>query len=203
LIATLKISKGLTLIDALDIWLDEFEKLPNDPTGDMSPTDMANFINDRVTGKLDTSTSIVKWDPAPSFTWQKSIFEDTLRAISKVPSSDPIIPAIKIATGWQNAVLASKVLIQPQAKMNPPFPATNGIAATAVSIIDPASVALGFAYLVIQLSGVVPVPTRKGAVFPRAIREAFLMLTVTISGIDTQVPPVGPIPYTYPMTKIQ
>jgi hypothetical protein len=101
------------LIDALDIWLDEFEKLPNDPTGDMSPTNMANFVNDRVTGKLDTSTSIVKWEPAPSFTWQKSIFEDTIRAISKIPSSDPIIPAIKIATGWQNATLASQITIQP------------------------------------------------------------------------------------------
>ena len=203
MIATLKISKGLTLIDALNIWLDEFEKLPDDPTGDMSPTNLANFVNVRVTGKLDTSTSIVKWDPPPSFTWQKSIFEDTLRAISKVPSSDPIIPAIKIATGWQNAVIASTVVIQPQAIMNPPFPATSGIAATAVSIIDPASVALGYAHLVAQLSGVLPVNIKKAAVFPKAIREAFLMLTVTISGVDTKPPPTGPIPFNYPMTKIQ
>lgn len=191
------------MIDALDIWLDEFDKLPQDPTGDMSPTNLANFVDDRVTGKLDTSTAIVKWEPAPSFTWQKSIFESTLRAISKVPSSSPIIPAIKIATGWQSATLASKVTIQPQAKMDPPFPATTGIAATATCIIDPASVALGYALLVAKLSGVIPVNTRKESVFPRAIRDAFLLVTVTISGIDTTPPPTGPIPYNYPMTKIQ
>jgi hypothetical protein len=191
------------LIDALDIWLAEFEKLPNDPTGDMAPTNIANFVNDRVTGKLDTSTSIVKWDPAPAFTWQKSIFEDTIRTLSKVPAITPIIPAIQIATGWQNAVLASTIVIQPQAKMNPPFPATTGIAATVTSIIDPASVALGYAYLVAQLSNVIPVLTRSASVFPRAIREAFLMITVTISGVDTKPPPTGPIPFNYPMTKVQ
>jgi hypothetical protein len=190
-------------IDSLGVWLDEFEKIPQDMTGDMAPKNLADFVDQRVTGKLDTSKSIVQFAPPPSFTWQKGIFESTLRIICKIPSPDPISPAIKMATAWQQATLASTFTVQPQAKMNKPFPATSGIVATSVSLIDPASVAAAFAYLVAELSGVKPVSVQKEAVFPKAIRQAFMMLTVTITGIDTKTPPAGPIPFSYPLTLVE
>lgn len=189
-------------IDSLDIWLDEFEKLPQDPTGDQSPRDLANYINDRVTRKMETSSSVVKWSPEPSFTWQKAIFENVLRIICKIPSPETVTPAIKLATAWKEATLISTFSIQPQAKMNPPAPATTGIAASAGAVIDPSSVALGFTYLVSQLSSILPARTRQESAFPRAFRQAFLMLTVTISGVDTTTPPAGPIPFVYPMTPV-
>jgi hypothetical protein len=87
--------------------------------------------------------------------------------------------------------------------MNKPFPATSGVVAASVSLIDPASVAAAFAYLVAELSGVKPVAVQKEAVFPKAVRQAFLMLTVTISGTDTKPPPAGPIPFSYPLTLVE
>lgn len=189
-------------IDSLSIWLDEFEKIPQDPTGDLAPKYLAEFVDKRVTEKLDTDSKIVKWNPPPTYKWKKEIFEAVLRIICKAPVNAPLLPAIKMADAWQKATLASTFLIEPNAKMNPPFPATNGIGAAPVAIIDPASVALAYAYLVAQLSSVLPVPQQRGAVFPRAVRQAFLMLTYTITGIDTKPPPTGPIPFTYPLTPV-
>jgi hypothetical protein len=189
--------------DPLDIWLDEFEKIPQDPTGDLAPKNLADFVDQRVTRKLETSSQVVQWTPAPTFTWQKATFESTLRILCKIPSVLPLTPAIQMATAWKTATLISTFMIQPQAKMNPPAPATTGIAATAGAVIDPASVELAYVYLVAQLGSVVPVSNQKGAVFPRAFRQAFLMVTYTISGIDTTPPPAGPIPFMYPMTPVQ
>ena len=189
-------------IDKLDIWLDKFAALPQDPTGDLAPRNIAEFVDQRVSSKLETNTNMVQWTPAPTFTWQKSIFESTLKILCKIPSPLAIIPATSLATSWQTATLASSFAIQPQAKMNKPLPATNGIAATAVAVIDPPSVALAYAYLLPQLIAVPATSDPKEAVFPKAVRQAFLMLTYTITGVDTTPTPAGPIPFLFPLTGV-
>lgn len=190
-------------VDPASIWVDTFKLLPQDPTGDLAPTNIANWVNDRVEGKLETSSQVVQFTPPPQFGWQKGIFEETLKAVCKIPSPIAAAPAIKLASAWKDAALASTFTIAPGGNMNPPPSGTNGIVGEGVAVIDPPSVALAYTYLVEQLSGALPVSDRSNSVLPKAFRQAFLMLTYTISGIDTKPPPSGPIPFSLPLTPVQ
>lgn len=190
------------MIDPLATWLSEFEKIPQDTTGDQAPKNMANFINERVTGKIDLSNSVAKFSPPPSFTWQKSTFESLFRIVSKTPSPDPITSAIKIATAWQSATLTSTMVITAGATINPPPPGTNGIAGTAIAILDPASLSLAYAGLISDLSGSKPSAARAQSKLAKAIYTAFTKLTFTITGVDTKPPPTGPIPILLPLTPV-
>jgi len=190
------------MLDALDIWLSEYEKLPQDLTGDDSPKNIANFIDERVTGKLDLDNTVAQFSPPPSFTWQKDTFESLFRLITKIPSPDVITPAIKIATAWQTATQTGTMMITVGAVINPVPPPTNGIVGTATAILDPASLSLAYSDLVSELSSATSVAVRADAVFPKAMYAAFKKLTFTITGIDTTPPPVGPWPINLPMTPI-
>ena len=191
------------MIDPLATWIAEFKKLPQDLTGNDSPKNIANFIDQRVTNKLDLNNSIAKFDPTPIFTWQKSIFQAVLTIIAKMPSPEVISPAIKMANAWQSATLASTFIISAGAAVSPPPPATDGIAATAVAVIDPATLALAYSGLISDLSSVGPVNMQADAELPKAIYKAFTKITYTITGIDTKPPPVGPIPIILPLTAVQ
>jgi len=193
------------MIDPLPIWIVEWEKLPQDSTGNDSPKNITTFLNDRVTNKLDLDNSIVKFTPPPQFTWQKGLFENLFKIISKTPSFDPITPAIKIATAWQTATLASTMMISSGAQFAPPLPPSNGIVAIAAAVIDPATLAIAYTGIIADLSSGTPAEIRSKAVFPKALFKAFSSITFTVSGIDTTLPPpagIGPVPFVYPLTKV-
>lgn len=190
------------MIDPLPTWIAEFEKLPPDTTGDQAPKNISKFIDERVTKKLDLNNSIAKISPPPQFTWQPSIFQGLFALVAKIPSIDPVIPATKIAQAWQQATLASTLVITSGASFAPPPPGTNGIAATAIAIIDPATLALAVTGLIADLVSAQPTPSAAAAVLPKALYKAFTSITFTITGMDTKPPPTGPIPIVLPITGV-
>ena len=190
------------MIDPLPIWLAEFEKLPQDSTGTQSPKNITDFIDQRVTGKLDLNNSIAKFTPPPQFTWQKGIFLPLYSVIAKMPAVDPITPAIKIATAWQTATAASMMILSAGSNIVPPPPGTNGIAATVVAVIDPATLATAYSTLIADLSKLKATPVAANSEFPKAMYKAFTSITFSITGIDTKPPPVGPIPIVLPLTGV-
>jgi hypothetical protein len=190
------------MIDPLPIWLAEFEKLPQDSTGTQSPKNITEFIDQRVTGKLDLNNSIAKFTPPPQFTWQKSIFLPLYAVIAKIPAVDPITPAIKIASAWQTATAASLMVLSAGSNIVPPPPGTNGIAASVVAVIDPATLATAYSTLIADLSKLKATPVAANSEFPKAMFKAFNSITFTITGLDTKPPPVGPIPIVLPLTGV-
>lgn len=190
------------MIDPLATWIAEFEKLPLDKTGNESPKNIANFIDLRVTNKLDLNNSIAKFSPTPIFTWKKDIFENLFKLVSLIPSIDPITPAMKIASAWQSATLASTLIISSGATVAPPPPGTNGNAATAIAVIDPPTLATAYAGLIADLSKAKPSKTKAESELAKAIYKAFTKITYTITGVDTKPPPTGPIPFTLPLTGV-
>jgi hypothetical protein len=190
------------MIDPLPIWLAEFEKLPQDKDGTQSPKNITEFIDKRVTGKLDLNNSVAKFSPPPQFTWQKSVFQPLYAIIAKVPSPDPATPAIKIATAWQTSILASTMILSAGSSIVPPPPGTNGIAATVVAVIDPATVTLAYTTLIADLLKLKATPVAADSEFPKAMYKAFTTITYSITGIDTKPPPAGPIPIVLPLTGV-
>jgi len=190
------------MIDPLPTWLADFALLPPDSTGSEAPKNIANFLDTKVTNKLDLNNSIAKVSPPPQFTWQKSIFQNLFALVSKIPSPDPITPAAKIAQAWQQATMASTLVISAGATIAPPPPGTNGVAATAVALIDPATLALAVTNLITDLAAAGPTPTAAASVLPKALYKAFTSITFTITGMDTKPPPAGPIPILLPITGV-
>lgn len=189
-------------IDPLPVWYNEYEKLPMDSTGLLSPKNLGKFIADRVNNKLSTQPSVVEFTPVPLFTWQSSIFISAIQLLSKTPSFETVTPAMQIASAWQSATQASTFIIQPGANYKPPLPPTNSIASTAQVIINPASITIGYSIIVNGLSSAPMAFKRSQAAFPRVIREAFMSIKLDITGTDTSVPPAGPYPILYPMTPV-
>jgi len=190
------------MIDDEDTWKSNYAKIPPDPTGALGPTLIATFVSLGVTLKLQTDPSVVKIDPPPLFTWIQPLFETTLRQLALVPAIEPVSPAIQTATAWGQATTASQLIILPGAALNPPPPGTNGIAAVALAVIDPSSVATGVAGIIKDLVAAPPSDDPTDVVFPVAIRKAFAGLRYIISGIDTKPPPTGPIPFLLTATVI-
>lgn len=189
-------------IDPLPVWYNEYEKLPMDSTGLVSPKNLGKFIANRVNNKLSTQPSIVGFTPVPIFTWQSSLFIAALQIVAKTPAFEKISPAMKIASAWQSATQASTFIIQPGATYTPPLPPTNSIASTAQVIINPASIAAGYSLIVNGLSNAPMALKRSQAAFPRVLRDAFMSIKLDITGTDTSVPPAGPYPILYPMTAV-
>ena len=118
-------------IDPLPVWKSKYAELPLDPTGQLSPILISTFVAERVTGKLIVSPSAVEFQPPPTYAWVPSFLEAALRQLAVVPAADPITPNTMIANAWSQGCAAAILAITPGAKMNPPPPGTNGIAATA------------------------------------------------------------------------
>ena len=190
------------MIDPLPTWLAEFEKLPPDTTGDQAPKNITDFLDARVTGKLDLNNSIAKFSPPPSFTWQKALFQTQFMLLSKIPAPDPISPALKIAQAWQTATMASTMVITAGATVLPPPPGSNGQVSVAIAIVDPATLALAVATLISDLSGAKPSPSASASVLPKALYKAFTSITFTVTGVDTKVPPLVPAPILLPLTGV-
>ena len=189
-------------MDPLPVWLQEWENLPVDATGTQSPKDIANFVDERVTGKLEFGP-LAKFTPPPKFTWQKALFESALRILALVPSPDPITPRTAMANAWQTATLASLMgITAPGTTINPPPPPTTGSVLTAVALIDPPTVAVAYAGFLSDLLTAPPATTPAESVFPRACFKAFTQLTFSVTGTDTTPTPAGPLPIVMPLTAV-
>jgi hypothetical protein len=188
------------MIDPLNIWKNEYEKIPNNLPPPAGSIQISSFINLRVTAKLETNS--VTLLPPPTYTWMMPTFQGLLSAIA-APSPDASIPIMMLANAWASAALSSQLIITPGTQMNPPAPPTTGIISTAVAVIDPPSVALAQQKIVQGLLSAPPASKPSDSKFPEVFREAFTMLTFTLTGLDSTPPPAGPLPFVMPMVSVK
>ena len=130
----------------------------------------------QVTG-LDTSGAAPPW----SFTFNEAVFAAQLSTIPITTSQ--VTGVTNFANAWETAILASLAAVGPGCFIPPSSPATL-FSAVAGVVIDPASVALGKAKI-IELGTSPLVASAQDSEFPIKFREATLLLTVTVSGTDS------------------
>ena len=179
-------------IDPLSVWKTELANLPK--VSDSSwALNFANYYADRLINITTNSSQLV-----PSgfvFTFSVSTFQSEL--VSLPPTDDPIAGATSFANAWETALNASTAIVAPGSFIPPTSPMTlfSSIIST---VIDPTSIAAGKAKL-LELVSAPPVADPQNSLFPVKFREATLLLTITINGLDSQPPPAagpGPQPLT-------
>lgn len=181
-------------IDPLAVWKTTLEDLK--PSGNVSwALNFASWIDKRVTGKLVVGAQVSQ----SKFTFSKSVFAAALQALA--PTDDPVAGLKKFADAWEKAILSSTMVVPPGAYFQSASSATKWSTVTA-SVIDPASIALGRA-VILTLAAAPVAATASSSIFPEKFRKAFLLLTVTITGVDSQVPPTGPLPLTLPNAPVK
>ncbi len=162
-------------------------EVPNDPTGTAYPSNMANFIANRVDGKLSMTGGITLTAPA-QFTFNKGVFIPLITALQ--PTTDPVEGRKKIADAWLAAVTASTMVVQPGAYIGTPTPPTIFSVVAPVVIIPAAGYASLLAGLLAAPLAGAPGTTK----FPEELYTAMTLVTFTVTGLDSQPPPDGPKP---------
>lgn len=167
-------------IDALATWKSEFANLPK--VSDTSwKQNLADYIAARVDGKLKLSTYTP--DSGITFAFNKAAFLSALSSVS-AGTGDGVNA---IAAGVKAAVVVpgSLVVVAP-ISVGSPSP-TNTFSVVLTSIISPASAALAETKIQ-ELSGAAPVSDVNNSLFPVKLRDAFLLLTADITGLDSTPP---------------
>lgn len=170
-------------IAALSAWKDDFpDALP--PVADDSwKSNLALYIADHV---ADLKISGVFASPdvnAGSFTWNVSAFQSALSGNS----------AAVLANAWEAAMLASTIVVLPGAFVGSDSPATK-FSVVASAIFDPSSIAAGKT-IVLSLAGAPATANASESLFPVKMRDAFLALTVTVTGTNSVVPTPAPLSF--------
>lgn len=182
-------------IDPLAVWKSEYAKLPLDPTGLTGSLNLAKFIDARVSKKLGMSAKVAAVDaPAKAmFTWQPAVFAAAMAGISPAPIA--AAGALKISSAWGAATQAALFIIAPGAVISPPPPPSNGQSSViTLSIVEPPSIIKAQQGLFKGLMTAPAVSIVTESALPKLLYEAFLELTFAVAGIDTTVPPAGPLP---------
>jgi hypothetical protein len=173
-------------IEPLQVWKDEFEKLPKVKDPSWAQT-MANWYADMIAG-IEPDPTILN-SPGFTFTYNPAIFAAAM--VSIPPSVDPVSGVALIATAWESSMVAAIALALPGTILLPPSPATTFSVVTS-TLIDPPSILAAKATLL----GLATAPkTNKGndSQYPVKLREATLQLTITISGMNSVVPTPAPL----------
>jgi hypothetical protein len=132
------------------------------------------------------------------FTFNSAIFQTQLTALA--PVNNALAGITGFANAWEAAILASTVLVSPGSALVPPTPATI-FSVVATSLIDTSSIALGKAKL-LELVSAPQVPDANDSQFPEKFREATMLLTMSVTGINSIVPPAGPLPLAAPFIPL-
>ena len=149
---------------------------------------VASLVNNMV--MLTTVTG------ATQFTFQQAIFAAQLASIAPGPVA--AVQAQLFAQAWASAVQASILVVAPGAFMGAPAPPTL-FSVVATSLIDPPSIVAAQSALAVKLAAAAPVPVGIQNAYGTAIHDAFLLLTATVTGINSVSPPVGPQPLIAPL----
>lgn len=126
------------------------------------------------------------------FTFAKPIFQSQL--LSLTPTNNALAGITGFANAWETALNASSVIVGPGSFQNPATPTTT-FSAIISSTIDPTSIATGKAKI-LELVTAPPVADANDSQFPIKFREATLLLTITVIGLDSTPTPAGPLPLT-------
>jgi hypothetical protein len=144
----------------------------------------AKWVTERSAGKLQLKPVL---GPV-SFTFHTATFQSKLETCSPTDRADQA--ANQIADAWEAAVNASKMSVMTGSFLLVPTPVTTWAAAT--TVIDGGSIRSAKARLIQDLTQVPPVKDAEESQLCEAMRNAFLALTCTVTGIYLSIPP-GPL----------
>jgi hypothetical protein len=170
------------------VWAKKFTDLPK--VRDLSwAANIANATDELATNMLEISGLF----PGGTFTFKKGVFQAQLLPIVAAPVSQGAL----IAAAWGAAVQASTFSVSAGTIVGAPSPATI-FSAPPVALILPPSIAAAQGALAVKLTSLLPVSDPAQSQFGPALRAAFLMLQVSITGIDSTPSPAGPLPLIVP-----
>lgn len=174
------------MIDGLSTWQTTFAALPK-TLGPEWSTNIATWALARVVAaELQTLTDAVP----PTFLFSDSTFASQLATL--LPTLDPSSAAMGVANAFEAAILASSLLVEPGSFVGTSTPATL-FSVVNTALIDPPSIVAAKAK-VLELATALPVDDAEDSAFPVILREAFLLLTGTVTGLNSVPPPAGPNP---------
>jgi hypothetical protein len=165
------------MIDPLATWQTTFANLPK--VADTSwAQNFADWADARVTSKMKLNGI---GGPNMTFTFNKSLFAAQLIAL--LPTDDALAGITGFALAWEAAIIASVAATAAGSYIGAPTPSTTWSVVNS-TVIDPPSIALGKAKI-IELKDAPATDNALDSEFPIKFREAFLLLTVTTDGLDS------------------
>ena len=179
--------------DQLGVWSKEFENIP--PTADTAlqgAKNLAEYVDKRVSSKLEMTSPGFSVSPKASYAWQPLIFANILAPLVPVP--DPVIPATIISNAWASAASLAVMFVGAGVAVSPPPPPSTGIfSAPPVVLINAASLVKAQVTLLNDLIGMGSAGSAAESELPEFIRKAFASLRYDITGIDSTTPTPLPI----------
>ena len=179
-------------IDPLATWQSTFAALPL-VADDSWKANVSDWLDARIAGLALNGIG----GPGLAFTFAKSSFQSAL---------DPVDPAlgngaVVLAAAFETSVLGSSYATGTGSYIGSATPTTTWSVVNS-TIVDAVSVAAGKAKVLELLSAPI-VDAAIDSDFPVKMREAFLLLTISTSGLNSVVPPAGPNPLNDPFRAVQ
>jgi len=168
-------------IDALPIWQSTFAALPKVANNSWAGN-FASWVDSRVTNKMGLNGM---GGAGLSFTFNKTVFEAQL--ITLTPTGNALAGITAFADAWETAILASVAVVAAGSYIGSPSPSTTWSVVNTTTI-DPPSI-LAAKNKIKELVSAPPTANALDSEFPIKFREAFLLLTITTSGLDSDSPP--------------
>lgn len=180
--------RGYAAIDPLPTWQSTLAALPKVADNSWA-ANFAAWYADRLTGITTNPANLVPTGFV--FTFNQATFQAQLQTLT--PQSTAAAGIQGFANAWETALVASTVVVAPGSFKPPATPPTT-FSAIISTTIDTPSIAAGKAKL-LELVTAPPVSDPNLSQFPAKFREATLLLTITVVGLDSQPPPsAGPGP---------
>lgn len=172
------------MLEPLPTWKQTFKEIPfsDNPSWAMN---IARWTSERSTSKLE-------WAGLGGplmFTFNSGVFQSRLHSMPHTPNASQ--GAMAFASAWESAMSASTLMVMPGIFIGGPTPPT--LFSVVAGAIDPASIQRGKAVLAQQLLSAKCVDNSMESALPPAIYQAFMALTVSLSGINTVVPFPSPL----------
>lgn len=182
------------MIDPLVTWRTTLNALPH-VTDASWATNFAAWVAGRVVS-IQPNQSLLNTSTGFVFVFNQALFATQLATLT--PTFNALSGITGFATAWETAinttVFPATLNVSPGAFIPPTSPTTLFSAVTSV-ILDPASI-LAAKNKIIELATSPQVLDPNLSDFPVKFREAFLLLTITVVGLDSTVP--TPVPLTAP-----
>lgn len=166
----------------VEIWQEDYADIELVST-DAWKQNLADYLEVQLTESLTLTT----YSTDPEFTFDKAAFVTGLAG-----AGAPGTGVAALQTAFDAAVLASTMVTFPMSGFDPLSVATIFSVVTSTTV-DPLSIVAGKAKIA-ELDGATPTSDPLLSKFPVILREAFLLLTYTVIGLDSTFP--TPIPLT-------
>ena len=168
-------------IDSLTVWQNGWANLPK-VNDDSWKQNLGDYVEART-----ANMSLATYTPSTNvtFSFNKSLFVQTLDGVSGAN----LVPILSDA--FELAIIGSPIAVSPGTYIGVSTPATT-FSVVSSSLFDLASAALGAAKI-LELASAPKVSDPLLSDFPIKLRDAFLLLTATVSGTNSVVPTPGPL----------